>query len=211
MSSKLPKRVGRPRKYANDRERWKAAQKACRARRKQQKMKQAALFSSTSQEWYTPPELIEGVLAEIGRMEFDCDPASPRTDGPIPARTHYTRKENGLLQPWVGIVWLNPPYGRQLAAWVHKAIAEIRARRAEIIYLLVPSRTDTLWWHDLMAAGATVQYLKGRIRFLRKNGERGDASPFPSVLLRLRQPAYKDTESGALLDGIMAATPQPSE
>lgn len=185
MSSKSPRPVGRPRKYATDRDRWKAAQEACRARRKQQKVKRPAVFSSASEEWYTPPELIEEVLAEIGGNEFDCDPASPRTDGPIPARIHFTRKENGLLHPWVGIVWLNPPYGRQLPAWVQKAISEIRTGQAEIIYLLVPSRTDTRWWHDLMAAGASVQYLKGRIRFLKENGERGDASPFPSVLLRL--------------------------
>lgn len=212
MSSKLPNRVGRPRKHTNDRERWNAAQRARRSRlsaTKSTKSKQNALFSSRTSEWYTPPEIYQPVLCSLGREQFDCDPASPSLTGPIPAQIRFTRKEDGLKQAWYGVIWLNPPYGRQLTSWIQKAITEIRAGRAEIIYLLVPARTDTAWWHDAVAAGATAQFLKGRIRFLKENGTVGDTSPFPSVLLRFHR-SPQDSEREGFLDDGMATTPQSS-
>ncbi len=42
---------------------------------------------------------------------FDLDPASPiehRTH--VPARRVYTREDDGLVQPWAGFVWCNPPF-----------------------------------------------------------------------------------------------------
>ena len=189
MSSKSPRKVGRPRKYPTDRARWRASQQAHRERLRleNQANKSPVIFSSKSWEWYTPPDLIESVLRFWGILEFDCDPASPRVDGPVPAKIRYTIREDGLSQPWMGKVWLNPPYGRQLGLWVQKAIAEVQTGRAEVVCLLIPGRTDTRWWHSLMDAGAQFHFLPGRIRFLRENGEPGDASPFPSVLVFLGQ------------------------
>ncbi|WP_215844542.1 phage N-6-adenine-methyltransferase [Acidithiobacillus montserratensis] len=179
-------KVGRPRVHASDRERWRAAQQARRKRLKQKNQRHQGLFSSLSQEWYTPPEIYRPILSALQREDFDCDPASPHLDGPIPAQVRFTATENGLLQPWHGVVWLNPPYGRAIRLWVQKALQEVQQGRADCIILLVPVRSDTQWWWALMEAGAEVAYLRGRIRFLQANGERAAASPFPSAIVTLR-------------------------
>lgn len=119
MSSKSQRKVGRPRKYLTDKERWCASQQARRERLRletQQANKTPAIFSSKSYEWYTPSDFIARVLQFLEIDEFHCDPASPRIDGPVPAKIRYTIREDGLSQPWMGKVWLNPPF--MAANWV---------------------------------------------------------------------------------------------
>ena len=36
----------------------------------------------------------------------------------------YTPEDDGLLQPWDGGVWCNPPYGKEIGKWVEKASRE---------------------------------------------------------------------------------------
>ena len=56
--------------------------------------------------------------------------------------------------------------------------------------MLVPSRTDTTWWHELvMPRASAVRFVRGRLKFL---GPTVKASaPFPSAVLvfRRRRPA----------------------
>ena len=89
-----------------------------------------------------------------------------------------TLVDNALEQKWVGTVWLNPPYS-QLGLWIAKAYQEYC--RGATVVCLVPSATDTCWWH-MYATHAEVRFIKGRIRF------KGMASgaPFPSALLIFR-------------------------
>lgn len=184
MSSQSPRTSGRPRIHADDRERWRAAQRA-RRKRLRQSNRHHVLHSSASEEWFTPPHVIDAVLASVNRSEFDLDPASPRRDGPIPAKVRLTKAEDGLMKRWFGLVWLNPPYGRKLPQWVRKSIHEVQAGHVRQVILLLPARTDTQWWWALMDAGGQVEFLRGRLRFLREDGGIGEASPFPSALVRL--------------------------
>jgi hypothetical protein len=66
-------------------------------------------------EWLTPPEIIKSL------GEFDLDPCSPLIRPWDTARKHYTVIDNGLLMPWEGRVWLNPPYGNKIGEWLQKA------------------------------------------------------------------------------------------
>jgi len=63
-------------------------------------------------EWYTPPDTFAG-LGRGGIDEFDLDPCSP---GPglcfVPAKKVYTKADNGLLLPWFGLVFVNPPFNK---------------------------------------------------------------------------------------------------
>lgn len=43
--------------------------------------------------------------------------------------------------------------------------------------MLIPSRTDTQWFHDYVYGKAEIRFVKGRIRF---NGK--DNAPFPSLV-----------------------------
>jgi hypothetical protein len=82
-----------------------------------------ALFSVPIQgpetdERFTPAWL----LAALGET-YDTDPASPvGLDTFVPATTRYTREDDGLLQPWHGFVWCNPPFSNA-TPWAERFIA----------------------------------------------------------------------------------------
>src|SRR3954447_3461984 len=98
-----------------------------------------------SVEHYTPPEFFESM-----GVEFDLDPASPPGGLPwIPARQVIDKNGDGLASPWVGFVWLNPPYGAEILAWM-KRMAKHNHGIA-----LVPARCNTRWWHETVASSAT--------------------------------------------------------
>lgn len=85
-----------------------------------------------SVEWYTQPWVFE----ELG-LSFDLDPASPvDAETFVPARTRYTRLNDGLSRPWFGRVWPNPPYGPDTDFWMRRMIAHGNG------VALVFSRTD---------------------------------------------------------------------
>jgi site-specific DNA-methyltransferase (adenine-specific) len=81
-------------------------------------------------------------------------------------------------------VWLNPPYGRDLGRWITKVAEEVVLHGATVVMLL-PARTDTKWFHDLVWRGAEIRFLEGRVRF--KGSTAG--APFPSLIAVLRPQA----------------------
>jgi site-specific DNA-methyltransferase (adenine-specific) len=137
-----------------------------------------ALFSSESAEWATPPKLVAALAAEFG--EFTLDPcATPET---AKAPKFYTMADDGLAQPWAPArVFMNPPYGRMMGAWMRKA--HVEANLGALIVCLVHARTDTRWWHEEVEPHATlVRFLRGRVSFVAPGGERCGA-PFPSAVV----------------------------
>jgi hypothetical protein len=65
-----------------------------------------------SDDWHTPPELF-AALARGGLRRFDLDVSTPldRRFYFVPADRIYTIEDDGLVQPWFGVVFMNPPYG----------------------------------------------------------------------------------------------------
>lgn len=116
-------------------------------------------------EWYTPPSLFDAM-----GLRFDLDPASPGADHVpwVPARKHFTIADDGLILPWHGQVWLNPPYDRELDTWLSK-LAEHGTGMA-----LVYSRTETMWWQHAAHRADAVLFLAKRVWFV--NGETGRES-----------------------------------
>ncbi|MHB1608447.1 MAG: DNA N-6-adenine-methyltransferase [Acidiferrobacter thiooxydans] len=137
----------------------------------------AACLSSRDQTWQTPSDLLASILIAAGREAFDLDPCSPASDGPVPALTRWTETDDGLSRTWQGLVFVNPPYSRALPAWVAKCKEEASA--GAVVIGLVPSRTDTRWWHDHVADQASIIMLKGRLKF----GNGKGSAPFPSALI----------------------------
>ena len=58
-------------------------------------------------DWNTPRWLFD----QLG-VTFDLDVCAPidRAHRTVPARRYYTQQDDGLTQPWAGLVWCNPPY-----------------------------------------------------------------------------------------------------
>lgn len=136
-------------------------------------------FSSDTDEWYTPPHIIESVQRVFA---IDLDPCSNSKATPaVPAHYHLTREDNGLEHPWLGAVYMNPPYGRELADWVRKLVTEFENGHTTEAIALVPSRTDTQWFRQL--AQFPRCFLWGRLQF----SGHDNAAPFPSMVVYLGQ------------------------
>jgi hypothetical protein len=122
--------------------------------------------NNISVDWYTPPWIFE----KLG-IQFDLDPCHPENKIPwIPVKKHYCLKDNGLISPWVGNVWLNPPYGKNTSEWLHR----MHNHRNGIS--LVFARTDCAWFHDYVAKADAILFLRGRVKFidgLNKAGKSG--------------------------------------
>ena len=77
-----------------------------------------ALFSSATVEWETPQALFDKLNAEF---QFTLDPCA--TDENAKCAKYYTIKQDGLKQDWTGeTVYCNPPYGREMPAWIKKCV-----------------------------------------------------------------------------------------
>ncbi len=144
----------------------------------QEKIKPTApLFTSDSNEWYTPPEIVSSVLEVFG--EIDLDPCSNSHVNPnIPAKRHFTKDDDGLSKSWWGKVYMNPPYGRDVRQWVEKIYSEFKDGNVSEAIVLVAGRIDTQWFNILAKAGFIWCAIEGRLCF--SNCENN--APFPSVV-----------------------------
>lgn len=160
-------------------------------------------------EWATPRDLFDRLWEEYGG--FDLDPCGQR-------ELHYTAWKiahhggasydgstealDGLVQPWIGKVYMNPPYGKHVALWVAKAVSEVRRGNAELVVALLKATTDVKWWHEHVEGIVTPRFIKGRLKF---GGQTGPA-PFPSVIVvwdgATLAPAGDAPEQGNLLKGV---------
>lgn len=131
--------------------------------------------TSNEDEWLTPPEIVAGVLEVLG--EVDLDPCSNTFGEPaVPAESRYTAADDGLAATWRGRVYMNPPYGAAIGAWVEKLRAEHADGNVTEAIALVPARTDTAWFAALR--DCAVCFVRGRLRFSGAD----NSAPFPSVL-----------------------------
>lgn len=135
------------------------------------------MLSSATPEWETPQQFFDELDAEF---HFDVDVCA--TPDNAKCRNFYSREADGLSVPWTGTCWMNPPYGREISAWMRKAY-ESAASGATVV-CLVPARTDTAWWHDYAAKGE-IRFVRGRLRF----GAATSPAPFPSAVVIFRPPA----------------------
>lgn len=137
-------------------------------------MNKEIMFSSKSDLWETPQELFDKLDQEFGFTLDVC--AIPEN---AKCQKFYTPEQDGLKMPWKGIVWCNPPYGRQVGQWVRQAA--LAAAAGNTVVMLLPARTDTKWFHEYIyrRTNVEVRFLQGRLHF----GGATNAAPFPSMIV----------------------------
>lgn len=128
-------------------------------------------FSSATEMWATPQEFFDK-YNELYKFETDVC-ASPEN---AKCGKFFTEEDNGLEQDWEGSCWMNPPYGRTIKSWMKKAYES--SLNGATVVCLVPSRTDTVWWHDYAVKG-DIEFIKGRLKF----GGHKNPAPFPSAVV----------------------------
>jgi len=109
-------------------------------------------------EWLTPPELIWSLSESFNGEKFDLDPCSPIQRPWDTAKTHYSTQDNGLIKPWTGRAWCNPPY-KGIDDWVNRSIEHHNA------ILLTFSRTETKFWQRIWETADAILFLYGRLTF----------------------------------------------
>jgi len=129
------------------------------------------MFSSATDLWATPQEFFDEWNA---KYHFNLDVCA--TADNAKCERFFTVADDGLRQPWLGNVWMNPPYGRTIGEWVRKAY--FSARAGATVVCLLPARTDTAWWHDYCMFG-DITFIRGRLKF----GGNKNSAPFPSAVV----------------------------
>lgn len=83
---------------------------------------------------------------------IDLDPASNEAANvSIKAKKIYTSKDNGLVQPWAGRVWMNHPFSRQAnSAWINKLVSEYEAGHVTEACCITFASTSENWFRPLL-------------------------------------------------------------
>lgn len=126
-------------------------------------MKPSVHFASATDRWATPKAVYDALDKEF-RFNFDPCPLDGTNDG-----------RSTLFTSWFGLrVFCNPPYGPEIPKFL------ARAHEAELAVFLIPSRTDTRWFHDLILPRAReIRFIRGRLKF----GDSKNSAPFPSMVV----------------------------
>jgi DNA N-6-adenine-methyltransferase Dam len=104
-------------------------------------------FESGSDVHLTPREVLDPVVEVLGKIDLDPCAEAHGDRANVPARDHYTKKDNGLAKPWKGRVFMNPPYGLEVNEWVSALINFHKSGDVPEAIALVSSRTDNGWFN----------------------------------------------------------------
>jgi site-specific DNA-methyltransferase (adenine-specific) len=154
--------VGRKRIFKDD---------AARQRAHRADLKKKQIQRKRQGDYSTPPDLFE----ELDRLyHFTIDVCATADNAKCPH--YFTPEQDGLTQPWSGatwwrpgseaVCWMNPPYHQaEIHKWIRKAYEESSSQRGTVVVALLPARTGSWWFHELVLPHATVTFLRGRIKF----------------------------------------------
>lgn len=119
-------------------------------------------FSSQRLDWKTPKAVYQILDAEFN-FDYDPCPINPKVDG--------------LKSEWGRSNFVNPPYGRELPKWIEKGFEQWM--KGSLVVFLIPSRTDTRWWHHYCMKASEIRFIKGRLKF----DDYKNSAPFPSAIV----------------------------
>jgi hypothetical protein len=121
------------------------------------------IFSSQSDHWYTPESVYKALDDEF-KFTFDPCPLQSTVDG--------SKIE------WNGRVYCNPPYSK-IDEFLKRGLYHLANGECELLVYLIPSRTDTKWFHEYCLKAEEIRFIKGRLKF----GGSKNSAPFPSMLV----------------------------
>lgn len=118
--------------------------------------------NNKSDHWATPRKLYKSII-ELGYID------------PCPLFS----KEDNLMKFYVNHkLYINPPFSK-IETWVNWAIEQYK-NGCEILFLM-PSRTDTKYFHRMLEYKPKIYFFKGRLSF----NDCGIKAPFPCILIHL--------------------------
>ncbi len=145
-------------------------------------------------EWYTPPELLEAL-----NEEYDLDPCSPGNTHWVKAKNTFTKEDDGLTKEWNGFVFMNPPFGGRNGhvPWLQKFIEHNNGIG------IVRAYTSSKWFHEYIPKVDAVLFPKGKTQFIRQTGEIGKSPGHGIVIIAMgtrAKQALKNSNLGIYLE-----------
>lgn len=137
------------------------------------------MFSSDKDDWETPDDLFERLDDEFN---FTLDVCAHHENTKV--LRYISEVDNTFDTDWRersegGACWMNPPYGRKMAPFMHRALQQSVNNKLTVVSLIT-ARTDTDMWHTyVMKCADQVRFIKGRLTF---KGASAPA-PFPSCIV----------------------------
>lgn len=133
------------------------------------------VLKNENSEWYTPKYIFDAL-----GIHFDLDVAAP-IGGPrhVPTKKWLTQTQNGLVSPWHGLVWMNPPFGhmRHKKSWLQRFFAHDNG------IALMPDRTSAPWFQEFAPLADVICWVSPKIKFERPDGTHGKSPGEGTVLL----------------------------
>lgn len=146
-------------------------------------------------DWRTPRELFDLINSSINDGEgCAVDAAADSSNHLVPDwyGPGSVLGEDALAIPvWASPAWCNPPYDRDIKKWLHKFIQQQAIGKT--IIALLPAKTDTNWWHDMVVPYADTLFLKGRVAFEPADDALTDFNPKFASALCIYHSAHQPT------------------
>lgn len=120
------------------------------------------MYSRNTDNWKTPTKIYKYFTEKLNCI--DC--------------FKYESKENQFRINYHNQkLFVNPPFSKmkEVVNWL---IAQYHNRNT--IYLLIPARTDTKYFHELLYLKPIIQFIKGRLHY-----NDSKSAPFPTILMIL--------------------------
>ena len=132
------------------------------------------MFTSEKETWGTPHAVFDALNKEFN---FTIDLCADSYNYKM--KPYYTEIQNSLSLSWDNERgYCNPPYGREIKHWVKKAYES-----KGLIVMLIPSRTDTEYWHDYVMKAKEIRFIRGRLKFENDDRVGTQPAPFPSAIV----------------------------
>lgn len=121
-----------------------------------------ACLSHETDNWKTPTKIYNYFTKELGCI--DCFEYKANYD-------EFTLDRGKKLK-----LFANPPFSKmkQIPKWVRHNVNDLN----NIVYLLIPARTDTKYFHELLELTPLIYFIKGRLHY-----NDSKSAPFPTILL----------------------------
>lgn len=138
--------------------------------------------------WFTPPEIVK----PLGEFSIDVCTVSYRPFDIGLRHICHDKAEDSLSSEWSGMVWMNPPYGKQIAPFIDKF------KRHDNGIALVFARMGTPWMQKWIYDHGVIFFLRKRISFIDKTGKRATNAGADSCFLVAGKSAIEKVESSGL-------------
>jgi len=134
--------------------------------------------TENSKDSWETPDYFYKLLDSL--FHFTLDPCA--TPENAKCKRWFTKEDDGLSKTWYGeTVFVNPPYSN-LAEWVEKCYKEGQ-KAVTTVVMILPSRTDTRYWHDYVMKASEIWFCKKRVNFLMNGIKPKAGATFPLAVV----------------------------